>query len=104
MLPIVAQAASEVNLERLTVEGRREPMGIDVATPRFGWQIVSSERNVMQEAYRIIVASTEERLECGEGDVWNSGWVRSDSSQWVAYKAAAAEAANAEEAAPAAEK
>ena len=89
MLPIVAQAASEVNLERLTVEGRREPMGIDVAMPRFGWQIVSSERNMMQEAYRIVVASTEERLERGEGDVWNSGWVHSDSSQWVAYKAAA---------------
>ena len=87
-LCIVAQAGAGVCIERLTVEGREAPVGLDVSVPRFGWQIVSSERNVLQTAYRIIVASSRERADSLDGDVWDSGWVRSDSSQWVALKSA----------------
>ena len=87
-LCIVAQAGAGVCIERLTVEGREAPVGLDVSVPRFGWQIVSSERNVLQTAYRIIVASSRERADSLDGDVWDSGWVRTDSSQWVALKSA----------------
>lgn len=59
-------------------------MGLDVEHPRFGWQISSDKRNVMQKAYRIVVASTMDRLSKDEGDVWDSGIVATDSSQWIA--------------------
>ncbi|WP_245222063.1 alpha-L-rhamnosidase [Pedobacter kyungheensis] len=62
------------------------PLGIDVLKPRLAWQITSKERNVMQTAYQILVASTAEKLAQNEGDLWNSGKVSSDESIHVAYK------------------
>lgn len=81
LLPLPLGA--KVWLTGLTVEGRRNPVGIDDTAPRFGWQIVSDRRNVMQRSYRIIVASSEEGINNNVGDVWDSGTVASDSSQWV---------------------
>lgn len=78
--------AARVGVARLTVEGRKQPIGLDIAFPRFGWEIVSAKRNVLQKAYRIIVASTKDAIDRNEGDVWSSGWVSSDSSQWVGFK------------------
>ncbi|MBQ7869920.1 MAG: family 78 glycoside hydrolase catalytic domain [Prevotella sp.] len=77
---------AKISLSHLTTEGRDCPLGIDVSEPRFGWQIVSDRRGVMQRSYRIIVASSREKIDSGAGDVWDSGTVMSDSSQWVAYK------------------
>lgn len=73
----------------LTIEGRQAPSGIDVARPRFGWKIVSDRNNVVQKYYRLIVASSLENLNSGNGDIWDSGKVKSDSSVWVGYKGAA---------------
>ena len=70
---------------RLTVEGRKEPLGLDDLQPRFGWQLVSGENDVRQTGYRLQVSS----MPNGEADVWDSGEVNSDSSQWVAYKGSA---------------
>lgn len=79
----VSAVQAQVTLTHLTVEGRQAPVGTDVMSPRFGWQIQSPRRNVRQKAYHILVASTREKINRGEGDVWDSGTVRSDSSQWV---------------------
>ncbi|MBT4502849.1 MAG: hypothetical protein HOC74_34265, partial [Gemmatimonadetes bacterium] len=46
----------------LTCEYAVNPLGIDIPKPRFGWLLTSSERDVMQSAYRILVASSEDRL------------------------------------------
>ena len=54
-------------------------MGIDVAVPRFSWQLENTGRNIMQTAYEIQVADTK-------NNVWQSGKVMSDSSVHVAYK------------------
>jgi len=70
-------------LTSLTVEGREAPMGLDERQPRFGWQWVSDRNGVRQTAYRLIVSSSREKAERCEGDVWDSGWVESDASQWV---------------------
>lgn len=91
-LPVLAlaslAASATVGLRHLTVEGRTAPVGIDVVSPRFGWQIVSDENNVRQKTYRILVASSPGLLARNAGDVWDSGEVRSDSSQWVSLKSA----------------
>lgn len=75
--------ADKVELDNLTVEGRFSPMGLDVATPRFGWQIISEDHDVYQQSYHLLVASTLENINRNIGDVWDSGEVRSDASQWV---------------------
>jgi len=79
----VAFVHAEVGLKCLTVEGRTTPMGIDVAQPRFGWQIESDKKNVRQKSYRLLVASSRENLLQNIGDVWDSKEVRSAASQWV---------------------
>ena len=71
----------------LRTEGLTNPMGIDTEHPRFGWRIdATSETNVMQKAYQILVASSLEKLKNNEGDMWNSGKVLSDRSLWIPYE------------------
>ncbi len=86
MLPVSGKHVSEkrsCELTSLTVEGREAPMGLDELQPRFGWQWVSGRNGVRQTAYRLIVSSSREKAEHCEGDVWDSGWVESSTSQWV---------------------
>ena len=61
-------------LRRLTCEGLTDPLAIDTATPRFGWQLRSGRRGDAQRSYRIEVASDSLRLLAGDADLWDSGW------------------------------
>jgi alpha-L-rhamnosidase len=40
----------------------------------------------MQTAYQVLVASSEEKLKAGEGDLWDSGKVTSDQSTQIPYQ------------------
>ena len=73
-------------LRRLTCEGLTDPLAIDTATPRFGWQLRSGRRGDAQRSYRIEVASDSLRLLAGDADLWDSGWVRSKRSVGFAYE------------------
>jgi alpha-L-rhamnosidase len=76
---------AQVRVQKLLVENLSSPMGIDVATPRFTWQLVSDQRNTMQKAYELRVAKAKNVL--NEKEVlWSSGKVNSDSSVHVVYK------------------
>lgn len=77
--------ASTVGVYDLTVEGLVNPLGIDVTLPRFSWKISSDKRNVVQTGYEIIVASSRDRLDRNDGDLWNSGTVKGDSQLWIPY-------------------
>lgn len=81
-LHIVVSLQAAIGLTKLTVEGRTEPLGFDVTAPRFGWQIVSDKKNVMQEGYQLQVSTAPRE----NSNIWDSGYVPSDSSQWVSYK------------------
>ncbi|MCF7956752.1 MAG: glycoside hydrolase family 78 protein [Phycisphaerae bacterium] len=61
------------------------PLGIDVAKPRLSWLCQSSKRGQKQTAYRVLVASSREKLDGNVGDLWDSGKVQSDKSIHVAY-------------------
>ena len=75
-----------VALTDLRVENLTNPLGIDTPQPRFSWIISSSATDVMQTSYHILVASSEEILASGKGDLWDSGEVASDQSIWIPYK------------------
>ena len=81
--PVGVEAS--LRLENPRCEYRIDPMGIDAQQPRLSWEIRSEKRGIMQESYRILVASSEERLSRNEGDVWDSGVVQSDRSIQVEY-------------------
>jgi alpha-L-rhamnosidase len=65
------------------------PQGIDEPAPRLSWTLRASDSSKYgqrQQAYRIVVGSSPEKLKRDEADIWNSGWVRSDQMQQVIYK------------------
>ena len=78
-------ADSPVQVERLRVEYRRNPLGVDVTRPRFFWVLESERRGVRQTAWQILVASSRSLLDRNRGDVWDSGKVDSDRSTHVVY-------------------
>lgn len=84
-LPLWLKAA-DVSVTGLRTEQMVDPMGLDTAVPRMSWRLESSQRNVMQTAYRILVASSPELLAQDKGDLWDSGKVESDASVWILYQ------------------
>jgi alpha-L-rhamnosidase len=75
----------------LTCEYLVNPLGIDLAQPRLAWKIEQSgdaHRNQMQKAYRILVASSLEKLANNQGDVWDSSKTPSNKSVQVMYEGA----------------
>ncbi len=70
----------------LTCEQNDIPSGIETLSPALAWQITSDGRDVLQTAYRILVASDPKQLEADKGDVWDSGKVSSDNSIQVFYE------------------
>jgi len=69
----------------LTCENQINPLGIDNPKPVFGWQLNDSSIGSAQSAYQVIVASGEDFLNIEKADIWNSGKVISNQSQYIAY-------------------
>jgi alpha-L-rhamnosidase len=68
-----------LKLEKLLIEYRKNPLGLDVKKPGFSWVLASDGQNVMQTAYRICVKH--------DGKVvWDSQKVESDRSIHVIYE------------------
>ncbi len=62
------------------------PLGIDEESPRLSWYSDTQERGQYQTAYQIIVASTAEKLNSNDGDLWDSKKVKSNNSINVIYQ------------------
>lgn len=67
-----------LSLRDFRIEYRENPIGIDVASPRFSWKLVSEEKNTMQKSYRITVKNEDDI-------VWDSGEVTEETSVCVRY-------------------
>ncbi len=53
--------------------------------PRFSWNYETTENEVVQQNYRIIVATTNENAEKNIGDLWDSGVVPSNQMLYIPY-------------------
>ena len=82
----LAQAQNKNNIINLRCEMLSNPEGIDVVQPRLSWEIKSDVNDVKQTAYQIVVASTKEKLNANEADLWDSGKTTSSQSIHVIYK------------------
>jgi alpha-L-rhamnosidase len=63
-----------------------DPEGIDAVNPKLTWELSGDQRGIIQTAYRIIIASSPDKLKANEGDLWDSGRIGSDRSIQVAYE------------------
>ena len=75
-----------VSVSTVRTENMTNPIGIDTTSPYFGWRLESEKREVLQTAYRILVASSKELLDQDKGDLWDSGKVLSSSSVHIKYE------------------
>ncbi|NLH15707.1 MAG: hypothetical protein GX455_03915, partial [Phycisphaerae bacterium] len=69
----------------LRCEYMKDPLGIDAAQPRLFWKLDTPRRGAMQTAYRILVASSADKLAWNRGDLWDSGKVASPDSIQIEY-------------------
>lgn len=63
-----------------------DPLGIDIQKPRLSWKLVSNYNVQKQTAYYILVATSKENLEDNNGDLWNTGVIKSDQSLHMNYQ------------------
>ncbi len=74
----------DMSIKELRVNNVAEPLGIDTV-PTFRWINEMDGYGRAQSAYRIIVASSKEKAEAHEGDVWDSGKTEGNCNYDIVY-------------------
>ncbi len=77
--------SQDQHITNLRCEYLINPSGVQSMHPKLSWQIVSGHRNVMQSAYRMIVADNKAAIQKGIGNIWDTKKVTSDQSIQVLY-------------------
>src|SRR6476659_6965150 len=86
LIAFTVQLHAQLQVQALRCENLEDPLGIDVQKPRLSWQILSQQRSVLQTSYQVLVASSLEKLNNNQGDIWNSANVNSSQSILVDYR------------------
>ena len=71
---------SQTSVTNLTCEKKKNPLDIEVASPRLSWQLTGKERSLLQSAYQIRVKNE------GSAVIWLSDKIISSQSVFVSYK------------------
>src|SRR6185503_9548517 len=77
--------SQDLSVGNLRCESSLDPLGIDVTNPHLSWELKSDQSNVLQAAYRILVADDSLLLKKGAGNIWDSKKINSSSSIQVKY-------------------
>ena len=83
------KADSSLDVSGLRCEYQPDPVGVDTVHPQLGWHLESIGPGAHQSAYQVLVATTPEMLARDQGDLWNSGRVKSGDSVHVPYRGSA---------------
>lgn len=84
-LSSLAAAGNSIQTTDLKCEYASNPIGLDALEPQLSWRIISEERGVLQTAYRIIVADSQELIEQNIGNIWDSEKTKSSRSSGIKY-------------------
>ena len=79
-------AAQNLSVNNLKCDYRIDPLGVDAMNPLLGWQLVSKQNNVLQTAYRILVADDAALLTKNIGNVWDTKKTESSASIQIKYE------------------
>jgi alpha-L-rhamnosidase len=74
-----------VSIVNPNVEQQHQEQPLATSQPRFSWNYETTESEVIQQNYRIIVATTAETAEKNIGDLWDSGVVSSSQMLYIPY-------------------
>ncbi|MCD7935535.1 MAG: glycoside hydrolase family 78 protein [Tannerellaceae bacterium] len=78
--------ATALQIKNPRIEMLTDPIGIDIQSPRFLWQLKANENEVYQTAYQILVATSENDLNAERNLSWNSGKISSGNSIFIPYE------------------
>ncbi|MBW8325406.1 MAG: glycoside hydrolase family 78 protein [Prolixibacteraceae bacterium] len=84
----ISLVEAKISPTRLRCEYLENPKPIDVLNPRLSWVNIADtgDRGQIQTAWEIRVAGTKEKLLSGKADLWESGKIISDKSNYINYK------------------
>lgn len=86
LLVVSCGSRSSLDITGLQCEKLNNPLGIDNTSPHFSWTLHSEYLRAGQTAYQVLVASDEVLLSEGKADLWDSGKISSERSNWVTYQ------------------
>ena len=87
LLILPAQLFAQVlQVTGLQCEYATNPASVEALSPKLNWKLRSDDRNVLQTAYRILVADNEADLAKNTGNIWDSKKIASSTSIQVSYK------------------
>ena len=75
-----------IAFESLLINSKENPLTVENEQPLFSWIVNAKGYDKSQSAYRILVASSLEKLNENVGDVWDSSKVDRDQSSFVVYE------------------
>ncbi|NJM16479.1 MAG: hypothetical protein HC896_14850 [Bacteroidales bacterium] len=76
---------NNIQVQNLSCEHTLDPIGIDTKTPRFAWQITSTEKNKSQTAYQVLIATSLNSLQKHNADVFDTKKVASGQQTNVVF-------------------
>ena len=79
---LFSQTLTATNLK---CENKENPLGVEQISPKLSWELHSTERGILQTAYRILVSDDAKNLAAGTGNIWDSQKINSSSSIQVVY-------------------
>ena len=80
------QDPSGLSISHLQCELLDAPLAIDNTTPHFSWKMTAQKNGMASTAYQILVATSTDKLNEEQADLWNSGKIQSDASQGIVYQ------------------
>ena len=89
----IAINAQKLSVSNLRCEYRQNPLGVDARMPAFSWELQSTQQNVLQTAFRILVADDSLLLQKNTGNTWDSKKIISGASIQVKYNGPSLQAA-----------
>lgn len=81
-----SEREKSIRIYDLRTEMLDNPEGIDAINPRLSWKITGKNRDLHQTAYRILVASSAEKLASDNADLWDSGKQNSSQTNGIQYQ------------------
>jgi hypothetical protein len=85
LLLATALQAQTLKVTNLLCEYQNNPIGVEALKPKFNWQLLSKQNNVVQTAYRVMVATDSVKLKANQGSIWDSGKISSNQSIQITY-------------------
>ncbi|MFC1739238.1 family 78 glycoside hydrolase catalytic domain [Planctomycetota bacterium] len=81
-----SSSSNNLIVNNLRCEYHIDPIGLEVAQPRFSWVLESAQRRQKQTAYQILVVGSMEQLKNDHSDLWDTGKVDSAQTNQIAYQ------------------